>query len=89
MNTTWLTLSKNKRIEILNLVTDRTGLPANAIEKDWWVTLALNAIFSLPYSQYIIFKGGTSWITFINGTYFEPINQFNYKHTISINEVCK
>jgi hypothetical protein len=35
-------------------------LPSVAIEKDWWVTLALNASFSLPYSQNIVFKGGTS-----------------------------
>jgi len=60
MNTTWLTLSKERRIEILNQTTDRTGLPAVAIEKDWWVTLCLKASFSLPYSEHIIFKGGTS-----------------------------
>jgi predicted nucleotidyltransferase component of viral defense system len=60
MNTNWLTLSKEKRIEILNQATELTGLPAVAIEKDWWVTLSLNACFSLPYSEYIIFKGGTS-----------------------------
>lgn len=60
MNTNWLTLSKEKRIEILNQATELTGLPAMAIEKDWWVTLSLNACFSLPYSEHIIFKGGTS-----------------------------
>jgi len=60
MNTNWLTLSKEKRIEILNQATELTGLPAMAIEKDWWVTLSLNACFSLPYNEHIIFKGGTS-----------------------------
>ena len=60
MNTNWLRLSKERRIEILNQATELTGLPAVAIEKDWWVTLALNASFSLPYSNHIIFKGGTS-----------------------------
>lgn len=60
MNTTWLTLTKERRIEILNQATEFTGLPVEAIEKDWWVTLALNACFSLPYSEYLIFKGGTS-----------------------------
>ena len=60
MNTNWLTLSKERRIEILNQVTELTGLPSVAIEKDWWVTLALNASFSLPYSKNIVFKGGTS-----------------------------
>jgi predicted nucleotidyltransferase component of viral defense system len=60
MNTNWLTLSKERRIEILNQASELTGLPSIAIEKDWWVTLALNASFSLPYSKNIVFKGGTS-----------------------------
>lgn len=60
MNTTWLTLPKERRIDLLNQVTEFTGLPVVAIEKDWWVTLALNACFSLSYSEHIIFKGGTS-----------------------------
>ena len=60
MNSNWLTLSKERRIEILNQATELTGLPSVAIEKDWWVTLALNASFSLPYSENIVFKGGTS-----------------------------
>ena len=60
MNTTWLTLSKDRRIKILNQTTEFTGLPVVALEKDWWVTVALNACFSLPYSDNIVFKGGTS-----------------------------
>ena len=60
MNTNWLTLSKERRIEILNQATELTGLPSVAIEKDWWVTMVLNASFSLPYSKNIVFKGGTS-----------------------------
>jgi predicted nucleotidyltransferase component of viral defense system len=60
MNSNWLILSKERRIEILNQATELTGLPAVAIEKDWWVTLALNASFSLKYSNDIVFKGGTS-----------------------------
>lgn len=60
MNINWLTLSKERRIEILNQTTELTGLPSVAIEKDWWVTLALNASFSLPYSKNLVFKGGTS-----------------------------
>lgn len=60
MNTTWLTLPKERRIDILNQATKFTGLPVVAIEKDWWVTLTLNACFSLSYSENLIFKGGTS-----------------------------
>jgi len=60
MNINWLSLSKERRIEILNQATELTGLPAIAIEKDWWVSLCLNASFSLSYSEHIVFKGGTS-----------------------------
>ena len=60
MNTAWLKLSKERRIEILNQAGNALGLPAIAIEKDWWVTLSLNASFSLKYSPHIVFKGGTS-----------------------------
>lgn len=56
----WLRLSKNRQIEILNLVSNRTGLPAYSIEKDWWVTLALKAAFDTPWSKSLVFKGGTS-----------------------------
>lgn len=60
MNTNWLQLSIARRIEILNQASNITGLPAIAIEKDWWVTLALKASFSFEYSPNIVFKGGTS-----------------------------
>lgn len=60
MNTNWLALTKERRIEILNQATELTGLPSVAIEKDWWITVLLNASFSLQYSNNIVFKGGTS-----------------------------
>lgn len=60
MKTAWLKLEKERRIAILNQATAYTGLPGQAIEKDWWVTLALKACFSLEYSDFLIFKGGTS-----------------------------
>src|SRR5205814_7589456 len=60
MNTKWLNISKERRVEILNQISNNTGLPAVAIEKDWWVTLVLNASFALAYSNNIVFKGGTS-----------------------------
>jgi len=31
-----------------------------SIEKDIWVTRVLHALFSLPVSEHLIFKGGTS-----------------------------
>ena len=60
MNTTWLTLSKERRMELLNQATELTGLPEIAIEKDWWVVQTLSVIFSMKYAEVLIFKGGTS-----------------------------
>lgn len=56
----WLKLPIERQAEILGLVSKQTGLPAGAIEKDWWVTLALFAIFRTQWSEYLVFKGGTS-----------------------------
>jgi nucleotidyltransferase AbiEii toxin of type IV toxin-antitoxin system len=56
----FLQLSEQRRIEIIEQVNAKTGLRTNAIEKDWWVTLALKAAFSTPYSSQLLFKGGTS-----------------------------
>ncbi len=56
----FIKLSEKDRLNIFNQTSERTGLPSSAIEKDWWVTLSLNIIFSLPYANQIVFKGGTS-----------------------------
>ena len=56
----WFKLPEKRRIEIFNQVGVQNGLPATAIEKDWWVSLALRVVFSLPFSNHIVFKGGTS-----------------------------
>lgn len=56
----WLKLSEKRRLEILNQVNNQTGLPTDAIEKDWWVTITLKAIFSSKFAQLLVFKGGTS-----------------------------
>lgn len=56
----FIKLSKKDKLNIFNQVSEKSGLPSSAVEKDWWVTLSLNIIFSLPYSKHIVFKGGTS-----------------------------
>lgn len=53
-------LPNERKQVIYTQIGDRINLPSAAIEKDWWVTLALNVIFSLPFSEHIVFKGGTS-----------------------------
>ena len=53
-------LTVDDRRDIIDYVSDRTGLSRIVVEKDWWVTSVLRAIFSLPYSDNISFKGGTN-----------------------------
>lgn len=36
------------------------GMAEQSIEKDWWVSAVLRALFALPYSGAMSFKGGTS-----------------------------
>ncbi len=36
------------------------GLPEQAVEKDYWVTIILQMLFDSELSEYLIFKGGTS-----------------------------
>ena len=40
----WTEISTSRRVEVLKLLENKTGLNATSIEKDWWVTLALNAL---------------------------------------------
>jgi hypothetical protein len=56
----WLELPRERRIEIINQVSINTGFVVEAIEKDWWVTLALRAVFNTEWAAYLVFKGGTS-----------------------------
>jgi hypothetical protein len=58
--TGWLTLTDDERRTSLEQATVRSGIQPKAIEKDWWVTLCLKALFNTPYASCCIFKGGTS-----------------------------
>ena len=53
-------LSEKDRIDVINQTVIRKKLPAEAIEKDIWVTAVLRSLFSLPYAGQMSFKGGTS-----------------------------
>lgn len=56
----WLNITDERKKKILQQATNATGLPPHAIEKDWWVTLALRALFSTQWANNLVFKGGTS-----------------------------
>jgi predicted nucleotidyltransferase component of viral defense system len=56
----WIAIPDIEKIEVLNKIAIMTGIPNDAIEKDWWVTMTLRALFSCECAKYIVFKGGTS-----------------------------
>ncbi|GLR15796.1 nucleotidyl transferase AbiEii/AbiGii toxin family protein [Portibacter lacus] len=56
----WFNLKINERKEIINQTSTRIGIIPTAIEKDFWVMIALKAIFKTEYGEHIVFKGGTS-----------------------------
>lgn len=57
----FIDLSKKDRLDILERVSSTLNVPQKeVIEKDWWVTTVLRAMFSLPYANHLSFKGGTS-----------------------------
>jgi hypothetical protein len=58
--TGWLKLTNEQRKASIDQAEQLSGISAKAIEKDWWVTLTLKALFRTIYSKYIVFKGGTS-----------------------------
>lgn len=56
----FIDLSTEERKDIIRRVQAENGMDLQIIEKDWWVTAVLRALFSLPYSEHISFKGGTN-----------------------------
>ena len=53
-------LQTKQQQQIIQSVANASQLDTQSVEKDWWVTQVLKAIFSLPYAEYLSFKGGTS-----------------------------
>lgn len=56
----FIDLEESKRRDIIQNVSNKSGLLPVSIEKDWWVVQVLKALFSLPYAEHLSFKGGTS-----------------------------
>ena len=56
----WLQHDINERKVMLQKVADSIHLPDYAVEKDWWVTMVLKALFATDCAPFLEFKGGTS-----------------------------
>lgn len=59
MNNYWNLSEAQKRV-VLEQAATKVGLPVESVEKDLWVTAVLECVFSLPYADKFVFKGGTS-----------------------------
>ncbi len=53
-------LSAEERRTIFDGIEHQRRISASAVEKDWWVTIVLRALFTSEYAPYMVFKGGTS-----------------------------
>jgi hypothetical protein len=53
--TGWLKLTEEQRRTSIAQAAINTGITAKALEKDWWVTLTLKALFESPYAKFFIF----------------------------------
>lgn len=56
----WLSYSIAERKAMLQATAEREHIPDYAVEKDWWVTMVLKALFQVECSEHLLFKGGTS-----------------------------
>ncbi len=60
MSDKFLNLSDAERREALGVAASNSGRPAHLLEKDVWVVWCLDALFSSPLGEHLVFKGGTS-----------------------------
>ncbi len=59
--TLWINNNEADRTYMLEKTEDNhPGIGQAAIEKDWWVSVTLKALFQTDCANYLIFKGGTS-----------------------------
>lgn len=56
----WIVMPDRERLDLARIAAGKTSLPLHLIEKDWWVTITLEAIFTSSLKEKFAFKGGTS-----------------------------
>ena len=55
-----LSLTPEEINVVLSTTSAKLNFNTNVIEKDWWVTMVLKALFQSSCADYLTFKGGTS-----------------------------
>ena len=58
--TKWIDKELLERRVILQQAAAQEHLPEYAVEKDWWVSMTLKALFNTSCKEHLEFKGGTS-----------------------------
>jgi len=53
-------LTEEQQRTIITQTANKIGLPEQAVEKDLWVTAILQIVFTLPFADKLVFKGGSS-----------------------------
>lgn len=57
---TWIDSDLQLRRQMIANIAQEKNIEAATIEKDWWVTMTLKALFQTACHEYLSFKGGTS-----------------------------
>ena len=52
-------LSKEQQQMVLSQAANKAGLPVQAVEKDLWVTVVLQLVFTLPVANHLVFDQQT------------------------------
>ena len=60
MTNKFLALPQSTRVLAFTQVAEKRGITPFAVEKDWWVSQTLKAVFELDVAEHLVFKGGTS-----------------------------
>lgn len=60
MKNSWQQLTNIEKLASVQTVASVKKIDERAVEKDWWVTVVLKALYSTPVAKYLNFKGGTS-----------------------------
>lgn len=56
----WIDCTLDERRLMLQEVAREYNINWKSVEKDWWVTMVLKAMFHTSFAPYLLFKGGTS-----------------------------
>jgi len=60
MSSLWIDLTPDDKVASVQTTAAKRRIDERAVEKDWWVTAVLNALYHTDCAPWLNFKGGTS-----------------------------